>query len=132
MADETVHAVGKRKRAIAKVWLHKRGKNDSHSVNGLSLIDYFTREKLVRSIEEPLNLTEMNDQLVVVAKTFGGGKSGQADALRLGISRALNQMNEEHHSALRKAGMLTRDSRIVERKKYGLAGARKRFQFSKR
>ena len=132
MADETVHAVGKRKRAIAKAWLHKRGKNDSHSVNGLSLIDYFTREKLVRSIEEPLNLTEMNDQLVVVAKTFGGGKSGQADALRLGISRALNQMNEEHHSALRKAGMLTRDSRIVERKKYGLAGARKRFQFSKR
>ena len=132
MADETVHAVGKRKRAIAKVWLRPRGKNDSHSVNGLSLLDYFTREKLVRSIEEPLNLTEMNDQVVVVARTFGGGKSGQADALRLGISRALDRMNEELHGTLRHAGMLTRDARVKERKKYGLAGARKRFQFSKR
>ncbi len=132
MADETVHAVGKRKRAIAKVWLRPRGKNESHSVNGLSFLDYFSREKLVRSIEEPLNLTEMSDQVIVVARTFGGGKSGQADALRLGISRALDQMNEELHGTLRHAGMLTRDARVKERKKYGLAGARKRFQFSKR
>ena len=87
---------------------------------------------LVIAIEEPLHLTEMNDQVTVKARTFGGGKSGQADALRLGIARALNLMNVELHGALRHAGMLTRDGRIKERKKYGLAGARKRFQFSKR
>ena len=132
MADETIHAVGKRKRAIAKVWLRPKGKGEAHTVNGMGLLEYFSREKLVIAVEEPLHLTEMNDQVTVVARAFGGGKSGQADALRLGIARALNQMNEELHGALRHAGMLTRDARVKERKKYGLAGARKRFQFSKR
>jgi len=132
MAQETIHTVGKRKRAVAKVWLSPKGKGESHTVNGMGLLEYFNREKLVIAVEEPLHLTEMNDQVTVMARTFAGGKSGQADALRLGIARALNLMNEELHSTLRHAGMLTRDGRIKERKKYGLAGARKRFQFSKR
>ena len=125
-------AVGRRKRAIAKVWLHKKKAGQNHVVNNQPLHDYFDRPGLVAAIEEPLVLTETNDDLVVVARTFGGGITGQAGALRLGIARALKELNEDLHSTLREAGMLTRDARIKERKKYGLAGARKRFQFSKR
>ena len=125
------HAVGRRKRAIAKVWLRTKKKgSEGHLVNDQPLLEYFDRPGLVASIEEPLMLTEMNDNLVVFARIFGGGKSGQAGALRLGI--ALKDMDENLHGPLREAGMLTRDSRIKERKKYGMAGARKRFQFSKR
>lgn len=126
------HAVGKRKRAIAKVWLRPRGKSETHTVNGKGLLEYFNRQTLVASVEEPLILTETLDQVTVVAQTFGGGITGQAGAMRLGISRALEKMDENLRGPLRSAGMLTRDARVKERKKYGLAGARKRFQFSKR
>ena len=126
------HAVGRRKRAIAKVWLRTKTDGAGHLVNDKPLLDYFDRPGLVAAIEEPLVLTEMNDRVVVFARTFGGGKTGQAGALRLGIARALKDLDESLHGPLREAGMLTRDSRIKERKKYGLAGARKRFQFSKR
>lgn len=126
------HAVGRRKRAIAKVWLRPRKGSATHSINNMGLLEYFNRPGLVAYVEKPLNITGTTDQVVVFAKTFGGGKTGQAGALRLGIARALKAMDETHHSTLRGAGMLTRDSRIVERKKYGLAGARRRFQFSKR
>lgn len=126
------HAVGRRKRAIAKVWLRPRGKNEAHSVNGKGLLEYFGRDSLVASIEEPLALVEKMDEVTVVAQTLGGGISGQAGALRLGIARALEKLDENLRGPLRKAGMLTRDARIVERKKYGMAGARKRYQFSKR
>ena len=126
------HAVGRRKRAVAKVWLRPRKGNAAHSINNQKLLEYFNRPGLVAYVEDPLILTGTNDQVVIFAKTFGGGKTGQAGALRLGIARALKEMDAAHHSTLRGAGMLTRDSRIVERKKYGLAGARKRFQFSKR
>jgi small subunit ribosomal protein S9 len=126
------HAVGRRKRAIAKVWLRPRKKNATHSINDQGLLEYFNRPGLVNYVEKPLEITGTVDQVVIFAKTFGGGKTGQAGALRLGIARALKEMDGTHHATLRTAGMLTRDSRVVERKKYGLAGARKRFQFSKR
>lgn len=127
-----VHAVGKRKQAVAKVWLRPADGNSTHTVNGKSFEAYFERPSLVTSVEEPLLLTEMKDQVSVMAKTSGGGISGQAGALRLGIARALEQMDEKLRVSLRAAGMLTRDARVKERKKYGLAGARKRYQFSKR
>jgi small subunit ribosomal protein S9 len=126
------HAVGKRKSAIAKVWLRPRKGNAGHSVNGKDLLAYLNRPGLVASVEEPLVVAGVNDRVVIVAETFGGGLSGQAGALRLGVARALQEMNESLHGALRNAGMLTRDPREKERKKYGMAGARKRYQFSKR
>lgn len=126
------HAVGRRKKAIAKVWLRPKKGKAAHSINNQGLLEYFNRPGLVAYVEDPLLVTETNDKVVVFAKTFGGGKTGQAGALRLGIARALKEMDEAHQAPLRSAGMLTRDSRIKERKKYGLAGARKRFQFSKR
>lgn len=130
--NQGYHAVGKRKTAIAKVWLRPRTGDATHSVNGMDLLAYFNRAVLVAAIEEPLTVTEYTDKVVVIAKTLGGGLSGQAGALRLGIARALQIMDESLHTKLRAAGMLTRDPREKERKKYGMAGARKRFQFSKR
>ncbi|MBM3262132.1 MAG: 30S ribosomal protein S9 [candidate division Zixibacteria bacterium] len=129
---EGFHAVGKRKSAIAKVWLRPSKGDVAHSVNGKDLLVYFNRPGLVAAIQEPLNVAGVGDRVVVVAETLGGGLSGQAGALRLGIARALQRMDETLHGTLRAHGMLTRDPREKERKKYGMAGARKRFQFSKR
>lgn len=126
------HAVGRRKRAVAKVWLKPRVKNETHTVNGQGLLEYFGRPSLVAAIEAPLALTEKLNEVTVVAQTLGGGPSGQAGALRLGIARALEKLDESLRGPLRSAGMLTRDPRAKERKKYGMAGARKRYQFSKR
>lgn len=131
MAVEGYHAVGKRKRAVAQVWL-RLADGSTRTVNGQALQDYFTRDCLVASIEEPLIATSMMDRVSVIARTHGGGIAGQAGALRLGIARALEKMDESLRGPLRTAGMLTRDARAKERKKYGMAGARKRFQFSKR
>lgn len=123
-------ATGKRKNAIASVIL-KPGKGE-RIVNGKEIKDYLKGETLVRNCEEPLELLEMGTSVDVVARATGGGLSGQAGAIRLGISRCLAKISEDIRKQLRQKGFLTRDSRVVERKKYGQAGARRRFQFSKR
>jgi small subunit ribosomal protein S9 len=123
-------ATGRRKNAIASV-IVKPGKGE-RLVNGRSAGDYLCSDTLLRTVEEPFETLETAGAFDVVARVKGGGISGQAGALRLGVSRALAQINEDYHRKLRKNGFLTRDSRTVERKKYGQPGARKRFQFSKR
>jgi small subunit ribosomal protein S9 len=130
LATDTFWATGRRKEASVRVGL-KPGSGKCE-VNGLSLLDYFHRETLVMVIEQPLRLVEALGQVDIVGAAHGGGKSGQAGALRLGIARALQMMNPDWRSRLKRAGLLERDARAVERKKYGLAKARKRFQFSKR
>lgn len=124
------NATGRRKEAIAKVAIAP-GKGEIN-VNGMGLKDYFNRDTLVVLVEQPLMLTGKRSQCDINAKVLGGGKAGQAGALRLGISRALGNIDEGLRKELRRAGFLTRDSRMKERKKYGLAKARKRYQFSKR
>ena len=123
-------AVGKKKDAIARVYL-KLGKGKI-TVNDRDLKDYFPRPVLQMIINHPFAVTAREGQYDVVCTAVGGGLSGQAYALRHGISRALDLFEPELHTALKKAGFLTRDSRVVERKKPGLSKARKRFQFSKR
>ena len=124
------YATGRRKSSIARVRV-KPG-TGKVEVNSKSLIDFFKRETLKMIIEQPLEKTETMDKFDIIANVRGGGLTGQAGAVRLGISRALLQYDEELRSILRANGFLTRDPREKERKKYGLAGARKRFQFSKR
>lgn len=124
------HAVGKKKDAIARVYL-KLGKG-AITINDRDIKDYFPRPVLQMIINQPFAVTAREGQYDVVCTAMGGGLSGQAYALRHGISRALDMFEPELHTALKKAGFLTRDSRVVERKKPGLSKARKRFQFSKR
>ncbi|MBI4552943.1 MAG: 30S ribosomal protein S9 [Candidatus Latescibacteria bacterium] len=131
MTTDVYHAVGKRKRAIAQVWVRPADGN-TRTVNGKTLQEYFSRDSLVAAVEEPLTVTSTLDRVSVIARTHGGGIAGQAGALRLGIARALEKMDETLRGQLRTAGLLTRDARSKERKKYGMAGARKRYQFSKR
>jgi small subunit ribosomal protein S9 len=102
------------------------------TVNGKPALDYLKRETLVMIVGQPLTVTESTASYDVVAFAKGGGLSGQAGAIRLGLARGLMALNEAHRAILRKSGLLTRDARAVERKKPGLAGARRRFQFSKR
>jgi len=128
--DVRYTATGKRKNAIACV-IVKSGKGD-RLINGRQMKDYLQSDTLVRVVEEPFELFQSSETMDVVARVKGGGLSGQAGALRLGVSRALAKISEEYRKQLRKTGFLTRDSRIVERKKYGQAGARRRVQFSKR
>jgi len=128
---ETVYAAtGKRKTAIARVRI-KPG-NGSIIVNGKNAPEYFCRPTSIRLIEQPLELTETIGTLDISANIRGGGLSGQAGALRHGITRALIDMNPDLKPVLKRAGLVTRDSRVKERKKYGLAGARRAYQFSKR
>ena len=123
-------AVGRRKEAVARVYL--RPGNGAVSVNGRKFEDYFPNDVLKMVIRQPLQLTETVDKFDIVASVDGGGVAGQAGAIRHGIARALCLFNGELRGALKKAGLLTRDSRMKERKKYGQRGARARFQFSKR
>ncbi len=122
--------VGRRKRATARVRI-KPG-SGKFTVNGRPLKEYLMRDTLVQVAMQPFEATELMDRFDVRARCDGGGLTGQAGALRMGIARALVEDNENLRVALRKAGLLTRDAREVERKKYGQPGARKRFQFSKR
>lgn len=124
-------ATGKRKNAIANVTL-KPGKGQRTINDGRSLKDYLKSDMLIMEIEQPFVLLQVGDSYDVTIRVKGGGIAGQAGAIRLGISRALAKTSEENRKQLRKNGLLTRDSRVVERKKYGMAGARKRYQFSKR
>jgi len=131
MVEENVFAAtGRRKEAVARVII-KAGSGE-FTVNGLKLGDYLKRETLVNHAKEPLEKAELIGRMDVSAKTAGGGMAGQAGALRLAVARALMQYNPELRSQIRRAGMLTRDPREVERKKYGQPKARKRFQYSKR
>ena len=124
------YATGKRKQAIAKVWIKPGSGNVT--VNTKEIKDYFMRDSLVRNIQQPLTCTSTTESYDISATVIGGGLSGQAGALRLGVSRALIEADPGHRAALKRGGFLTRDARVVERKKYGRPGARKRFQFSKR
>ena len=130
MADSIVQSTGRRKTSVARVRLFPG--TGKVTVNGLEALEYFNRETLVMEVNTPLVETQTKDQFDVVANCHGGGKRGQAGALRLGIARGLIKVNAELQTALRRTGLLTRDSRMKERKKYGQPGARKRFQFSKR
>ncbi len=123
-------AVGRRKTGVARVYLVPgTGKWD---VNGRTLGDYFPRPSLVQHIQQPFQVTDTLGAFDVKAHVDGGGVSGQAGALRHAIARALVEADGQHRTKLRAHGLLTRDPRMVERKKPGRAGARKRFQFSKR
>ena len=124
------HAVGRRKTSVARVYL-KPG-SGKWEVNGRTLGDYFPRASLVQLIQQPFTVTDTLGAFDVKANVNGGGVTGQAGALRLGIARALVTVDEQHRVKLRGQGLLTRDSRAVERKKPGQPGARKRFQFSTR
>ena len=126
----TVHKIGRRKTSVARVYL-KPGTGNI-KVNGKDAKEYFSTDVLVYKLNQPFALTETVEQYDVTVNVFGGGITGQAEALRLGISRALCEVNAEYRLALKPAGLLTRDARMVERKKPGQKKARKRFQFSKR
>lgn len=123
-------AVGRRKTSVARVYLTPG--TGKWIVNGRNLGEYFPRPSLVQHIQQSFNATDTLGAFDVMAHLDGGGVSGQAGALRHAIARALCKADELHRPKLRTAGLLTRDSRMVERKKPGRAGARKRFQFSKR
>ena len=130
MTDKRIYATGKRKTAIARVWM-KEG-SGAFTVNNRNFDDYFTRDVLKKIIQQPLEITNQMGKFDFYVNVGGGGIAGQADAVKHGISRALCEFDAELRPALKKAGFLTRDSRMKERKKYGQPGARKRFQYSKR
>ena len=130
MAEILASARGRRKSATANVKLFSG--SGEITINGAPILNYLKRETLVIIVEQPLAVTETIGQYNIVASTKGGGLSGQAGAVRLGIARGLLALNEDLKGPLREAGLLTRDAREVERKKPGRPGARKRFQFSKR
>lgn len=130
MTDKSIYATGKRKTAVARVWM-KDG-TGVFTINNRNFDDYFTRDVLKKIIQQPLEITNQMGKFDFYVNVGGGGIAGQADALKHGISRALCEFDAELRPALKKAGFLTRDSRMKERKKYGQPGARKRFQFSKR
>ncbi len=129
-AHGRAYATGKRKDAVARVWV-KPGPGKI-TVNGKELDTYFARPALRMILKQPLELTDRSSQYDVVCTVAGGGLSGQAGAVRHGLARALTFYEPELRGSLKKAGFLTRDSRTVERKKYGKAKARRSFQFSKR
>ena len=130
---EQIQSVGKRKNAIARVYLRPRsGAEGKIRVNHRAFEEYFPRESSRMLILQPLELTSTLGQFDVAVNVHGGGLSGQAGAVKHGIARALLVADAELRPSLKKAGHLTRDAREVERKKYGLAGARRRFQYSKR
>ena len=123
-------ALGRRKKSIARVrFIKGKGKI---LINDRDAIDYFKRSSLVMELQEPLSIVDFDNKSDIIVNVNGGGLSGQAGAVRLGIARTLEAMSPDFRSKLKKAGMLTRDSRVVERQKPGQPGARKKFQFSKR
>jgi small subunit ribosomal protein S9 len=130
LAATQYYATGRRKESTARVFL--RPGSGSITINHRSFDNYFPTEALRMQVQVPLVLTEVTGQFDILATVSGGGVAGQAGALRLGIARALCAFNAELRPRLKKDGLLTRDARAKERKKYGMAGARKRFQFSKR
>ncbi len=130
MAGIEYYATGRRKSSVARVFL--RPGTGTITVNHREFNAFFPAEALRTQIKQPLLLTETADKFDVLTTVAGGGVAGQAGAVKLGIARALVEFNAELRKRLKKSGLLTRDARIKERKKYGQKGARKRFQFSKR
>jgi small subunit ribosomal protein S9 len=127
---EVIHKIGRRKTAVARVYVAK-GKGNI-TVNKKDLNDYFTTGTLQYKVKQPLTLTENEGNFDVRVNVFGGGITGQAEAVRLAISRAMCEVDAENRGILKPEGLLTRDPRMVERKKFGQKKARKKFQFSKR
>ena len=130
MSTQQYYGTGRRKSSTARVYL-RPGKGN-FIVNRMDFNNYFNRDSLKLKINQPLELVGLVESFDILVNVKGGGKSGQAGAIRLGIARALLQYDQNLRPDLKKQGMLTRDARKVERKKYGQPGARKRFQFSKR
>ena len=130
MASIEYYATGRRKTSTARVFL--RPGTGSITVNHREFDKYFTTDALRTQVRRPLLLTELGEKFDILATVDGGGVNGQAGAVKLAVARALVEYNAELRKQLKKDGLLTSDSRVKERKKYGLAGARKRFQFSKR
>jgi small subunit ribosomal protein S9 len=130
LSDAQKYGTGRRKRAVARVYLTPG--SGEIQVNGRTLEDYFPNNVLRMVVRQPLEVTETTDKFDVAVTVAGGGATGQAGAVRHGISRALLEVDGELRERLKGAGLLTRDSRVKERKKYGQKGARARFQFSKR
>ena len=127
---ETINAIGRRKASVARVYLTKGGGNII--INGKELSNYFPMQNIQNSVTEPLKVSELEKQYDIKINVSGGGFKGQAEAIRLGISRALVKIDEENKPALKAKKFLTRDAREVERKKYRKPKATKSFQFSKR
>ena len=127
---EVIHTIGRRKTSVARVFISK-GKGNV-TVNKKKYTDYFTTATLQYKIIQPFSLTELKDSFNLKVTVKGGGITGQAEAIRLAISRALCKIDAENRSLLKPEGLLTRDPRMVERKKFGQKKARKKFQFSKR
>jgi small subunit ribosomal protein S9 len=130
LASIEYYATGRRKTSTARVFL--RPGAGAITVNHRAFEKYFPTDQLRMQVRRPLTLTETGEKFDILATVAGGGVNGQAGAMRLGISRALVEFNAELRRQLKKDGLLTSDARVKERKKYGMAGARKRFQFSKR
>jgi small subunit ribosomal protein S9 len=131
MADtQRFYGTGRRKNATARVWIEPGA--GEITINQRSMKNYFPRETWQVIVQQPLDVTDQHGKVDIRINVCGGGLSGQAGAIRHGLTRALMEMNPELRSSLKKAGFVTRDARVVERKKYGRPGARKRFQFSKR
>ncbi|WP_124978767.1 30S ribosomal protein S9 [Nonlabens xiamenensis] len=127
---ETLHKIGRRKTAVARVYLSE-GKGNI-TINNKELDKYFTTGTLQYKVKQPFSLTETLDTYDVTVNVNGGGITGQAEAVRLAISRALVEIDAENRAVLKPEGLMTRDPRMVERKKFGQKKARKKFQFSKR
>jgi small subunit ribosomal protein S9 len=127
---ERAYATGKRKNSIARVWI-KKG-NGEIKINGKALDKYFSRPVLQMIVNQPLDVVKADNSYEIMASVKGGGLSGQAGAIRHGISKALTLYDHSNRPPLKKVGFLTRDPRVVERKKAGLAKARRSYQFSKR
>ena len=127
---EVVHKIGRRKTAVARVYVSE-GKGNI-TVNKRNLEDYFSTATLQYKVKQPFTLTDTDGNYDVKVNVYGGGITGQAEAVRLALSRAMCEINEENRAVLKPEGLLTRDPRMVERKKFGQKKARKKFQFSKR
>lgn len=126
----TIHKIGRRKTSVARAYVEEG--NGNITINGKSLDDYFSTDVLKYKVKQPFLLTETLGKYDVVVNVKGGGITGQAEAIRLAISRVLTEINQEFRTILKPEGLLTRDPRMVERKKFGQKKARKKFQFSKR
>ena len=127
---EVIHKIGRRKTAVARVYISK-GKGNI-TINKKELTTYFPTATLPYNVNPPLALTDNEKSFDIKVNVFGGGMTGQAEAIRLAISRAMCKLDEENRKVLKPEGLLTRDPRMVERKKFGQKKARKKFQFSKR
>jgi len=127
---EVIHKIGRRKTAVARVYVAQGSGNIT--VNKKDVSDYFSTGTLQYKVRQPLNMTGNNESFDIKVNVYGGGITGQAEAIRLAISRAMVELDAENRLTLKPEGLLTRDPRMVERKKFGQKKARKKFQFSKR